>query len=311
MSFRILRSGFLLTIQDGGRFGLAHYGVSQSGVADEQAAYWANHLLGNHFNDAVIEITLGDFECIALDETDIVITGADLDFTLNDKSITMWQENHIVKGDKIRCATAKKGQGVRAYIAVKGGFKTPNLFNSRSVNLREHIGQPLQQDDVLTSTRSEPKPIKRSTPLFLRPNYSEPLILRFLASYQYADFTQTQINTFLNQSYLIQSTSDRTGYRLEGKAIADVASKMISEGIAYGSIEITTAGQPIILLKDRPTIGGYPKIGTVFSLDLAKLAQRQPGCEVIFKSMDLEVAQQLRQQFNAFFGIKQSTLNLN
>jgi biotin-dependent carboxylase-like uncharacterized protein len=304
VSLRIIKSGIISTIQDAGRFGLAHYGVSQSGVADEHAAFWANHLLVNHFNAAVIEITLGHFECIALDEADIVITGADLNFTLNGKSIAMWQENHIVRGDKIQCSGAQKGQGVRAYIAVKGGFNSTSLFSSRSINVREHIGQPLQEGDIVDSIVSTSRLTTRSTPCFFRPNYSAPLVLRFMPSYQYEHFTQQQIDTLLNQTYLMHSASDRTGCRLEGQAIADVPSKMIYEGIAYGSIEITTAGQPIILLKDRPTIGGYPKIGTVFSLDLAKLAQRQPGTEVTFKPMALEEAQRLRRQFNTFFGIK-------
>ena len=304
MSFRVIKSGFMSTIQDAGRFGLAHYGVSQSGVADEHAASWANHLLANHFNAAVIEITFGHFECIALDDADIVITGADFNFTLNGESIAMWQQNHIVQGEKIHCCGPQKGQGVRAYIAVKGGFNTTSLFNSRSINVREHIGQPLQQGDILDSAVTLSKTLKRSAPDFFRPNYSAPLVLHFMPSYQYDNFKPQQLETLLNQTYLIHSASDRTGCRMAGQRITDVPSKMISEGIAYGSIEITTAGQPIILLKDRPTIGGYPKIGTVFSLDLAKLAQRQPGTEITFKPMALDEAQQLRQQFNTFFGIK-------
>lgn len=304
MSFRVIKSGFMSTIQDAGRFGLAHYGVSQSGVADEQAASWANHLLANHFNAAVIEITLGHFECVALDDADIVITGADLNFTLNGKRIAMWQQSHIVKGDKIHCSGPQKGQGIRAYIAVKGGFNTESLFNSRSVNVREHIGQALHEGDILDSVVTMSKRLKRSTPTFFRPDYSAPLVLRFMPSYQYDFFTPQQVDTLLNQTYLMHSASDRTGCRLDGQAVAEVPPNMISEGIAYGSIEVTTAGQPIILLKDRPTIGGYPKIGTVFSLDLAKLAQRQPGIEITFKLMMLDEAQRLRQQFNTFFGIK-------
>ncbi|NQY26530.1 MAG: allophanate hydrolase, partial [Piscirickettsiaceae bacterium] len=103
------------------------------------------------------------------------------------------------------------------------------------------------------------------------------------------------------QTYNIGKESDRTGCRLEGQSIENTPATMISEGMAYGSVEITTAGLPIILLKDAPTIGGYPKIGTVLSLDLAKLAQRQPGCEVSFELIDIETAQQLRREFNQFF----------
>jgi allophanate hydrolase subunit 2 len=144
---------------------------------------------------------------------------------------------------------------------------------------------------------------KKAIPYYFKPNYQQPLTLRLIPSYQHQHFSQDQISLLLNQHYLINSASDRTGCRLHGQAIQQVPAKMVSEGIVYGSVEITTDGQPIILLKDRPTIGGYPKIGTVFSLDLSKLAQRQTGAQVKFELMTLEQAQQKRRQFNQFFNI--------
>ena len=135
-------------------------------------------------------------------------------------------------------------------------------------------------------------------------NSENSILLRLLKTYQFNKFSQQQIDIFLKQTYTISNDSDRSGYRLIGAPVYPNKQKMISEGISYGSVEITGDGMPIILLKDAPTIGGYFKIGTVFSLDLAKLAQKKANTEVKFKLMDIEEAQKKRIQFNNFFNIK-------
>ena len=304
MSFRIIKPGFLATIQDTGRAGYAEQGLSQSGVADEQAFHWANYLLGNHFNDAAVELTIGNIEWQALCDMEIVICGADMDFTIDERPIATWQTAVIKEGEMLRCQTAKQGAGLRAVIALKGGIQSQTIFGSRSVNLREQIGQAIQADETLmTLPLAIQKMTIRQIPAYFKPDYSQPLVLRLIPGYQYDDFTDQQIEALLNQHYLLNATSDRTGCRLHGQAIQNVPEKMISEGVTYGSVEITTDGQPIILLKDRPTIGGYPKIGTVMTLDLSQLAQRQAGTQIKFELMSLEQAQQQRREFNTFFGI--------
>jgi len=299
LSFKVIKAGFHSTIQDRGRFGLAHHGLSQSGVADEHAYCWANHLLANDVNDAVLEITFGGCELLALIDTCIVVAGADLGFKINDKPQPNWQLIAVNKGDTLTWATPKKG--VRAYLAVQDGFKTTQHFNSRSVNIRENVGSLIHSGEELVSKPSKPCDTGKAMPAWYQPNYQEPLSLRLLASYQFDTFTEQQRQVLFGQTYKIGKVSDRTGCRLEGKPIENTPTTMISEGIAYGSVEITTAGLPIILLKDAPTIGGYPKIGTVLSLDLAKLAQRQAGSEVKFELINIEVAQNLRREFDQFF----------
>ncbi len=299
MSFKVIKAGFHSTIQDRGRFSLAHHGLSQSGVADEHAYCWANHLLANDVNDAVLEVTFGGCELLSLIDTCIVVTGAELGFKINGELQENWQVLVVNKGDTLSWSTPKTG--VRAYLAVQGGFKTTQYFNSRSINLREHVGTLIQVGDELPSKPSNPCDTGKVMPAWYKPNYQEPLTLRLLASYQFENFTEQQRQTLFGQTYKIGKASDRTGCRLEGNPIMATPTTMISEGMAYGSVEITTAGLPIILLKDAPTIGGYPKIGTVFSLDLAKLAQRQPGSEVSFEMIDIETAQRLRRAFNQFF----------
>ncbi|RKZ96113.1 MAG: allophanate hydrolase [Gammaproteobacteria bacterium] len=302
MSINVIKSGFLSLVEDYGRFGLAQYGLSQSGVADEHAYCWANHLLDNDFNDAVLEITFGGCELTVLSDISIVLTGADLGFKINDKIQPLWQVINVSSGDNLTWSVAKSG--VRAYLAVKGGFQTTEFFNSRSSNLREQIGAKLIDGDLLSYDSTSSEMTHHAMPSHFFPNYEQDLILRLLPTYQFDQFEQHQKDVFFNQDYTISSAYDRTGCRLEGQSIKDSQSKMISEGISYGSVEITTEGFPIILLKDSPTIGGYPKIGTVFSLDLAKLAQRQIGNKVSFELMDIETAQQKRRDFNVFFGIQ-------
>ncbi len=300
MSFKVIKPGFLATIQDYGRFTHGAHGLSQSGVMDEHAYGWANHLLENSPTDAVLEITFGGVELQALDDCAISVCGADLDFKVNNQTALSWHSVQIQKGDVLSWTLPK--HGIRAYLAVKGGFDTEVLFDSRSVNLRENIGSKLKADEMLICDSSNIEFDHFIAPQYI-PNYDKDIVLRLLPSYQYHQFSKAQRVLFFNQTYTISNANDRAGCRLNGVPIAIEKSKMISEGMSYGSVEIATDGLPIVLLKDAPTIGGYPKIGTVFSLDLAKLAQKQPNTNVRFELMDIHQAQKQRLKFNQFFGL--------
>jgi len=300
MSFKVIKSSFLSTVQDYGRLNHGEHGMSQSGVMDEHAYAWANHLLNNHFNDAVIEITFGGLQLEAQTDTFIAVTGADLDFKINDETAQMWHGLQIHKGDVLSWGNPKIG--VRAYLAVKGGFDTPVLFDSRSVNLREHIGAKLAEGDELSYKGFNETTYRFIPPQYI-PNYNQDITLRLLPTYQFNEFSVNQRDLFFNQDYTITNANDRTACRLSGAPIAIKKERMISEGISYGCVEIATDGLPIILLKDAPSIGGYPKIGTVFSLDLAKLAQRQPNTKLRFELMNIHEAQKQRKKFNEFFEI--------
>lgn len=298
MSFKVIKSGFMATVQDYGRLNHAKHGLSQSGVMDEHAYFWGNYLLDNHFNDAVVEITFGALMLEAKVDTFIVVTGADLDFKINNKTVPIWCVLQVYKGDNLSWGKGKRG--LRAYLAVKDGFNTQLLFNSRSVNLREQIGSQLSEGDNLPCKHFDKMDIGFMPPEYL-PDYNQALVLRLLPSYQFNQFNDKQQAIFFNQTYSISNASDRSGCRLDGTPMTYKKQKMISEGMSYGSVEIITNGLPIILLKDAPNIGGYPKIGTVFSLDLAKLAQRQVNTNLQFELMDIQTAQKERKEFNQFF----------
>jgi 5-oxoprolinase (ATP-hydrolysing) subunit C len=301
VTFKVIKPGYFSTIQDYGRWGYAGYGMSQSGAMDEHAYCWANKLLNNHFNDAVLEITFGGVQLIALVDTVVITTGADLNFTINNQTAPMWQNIKISNGDLLSWGMPKSG--IRSYFSVKGGFDVAQSFNSKSVNLRENIGQKLMQGDELNCNAHQYS-IHKMIPRHYIPNYNNHCQLRLLPTYQFDEFNSHQKKLLFNQTYRISPANDRTGCRLKGQPIILLKQSSISEGISYGCVEISNDGMPIILLKDSPTIGGYPKIGTVFSLDLALLAQQQTNAKVRFQAIDMATAQQKRAEFNIFFGIE-------
>lgn len=299
MSFNVIKPGFYSTVQDAGRFGFAGVGLAKSGVMDEHAYRWANYLLDNAQTDAVLEITYGDCLLEAQAPTQIAVTGANMQFEINGEPKENWRSYAIETGDLLRWRTPKTG--VRAYLAVKGGLQTPVFFNARAVNTREHIGMVLNAAAQLPYLANESSMTIRSVPADYRPDYQEPLVLHLLPSYQFDRFSTEQIKLFFKTNYRISKDSDRTGYRLQGEEMSDVPTKMTSEGMVVGSVEITPTGLPIILLNDAPTIGGYPKVGTVVSEDLSKLVQRQPNTEVRFTLTTIEETQRRKLQWLNFF----------
>lgn len=299
MSFKVIKPGFYSSVQDAGRFGLANVGLAKSGVMDEQAYRWANYLLDNAQTDAVLEITFGDCILEVLAPTMIAVTGSDMQLHINREAKQNWHSHWVKAGDLLQWKTAKIG--MRAYLAVKHGLETAVLFGSRSVNKREQVGHILQVGDLLPFKPLNDPLTARGVPLQYQADYTKPLVLHVLPSYQFAQFSTEQVKAFFKHTYQISTASDRTGYRLTGEPLSDVPAKMTSEGMVVGSVEITSAGLPIILLNDAPTIGGYPKIGTVVSEDLAALVQRPPNTVIRFSLTSIEEAQHHKLKWLNFF----------
>lgn len=309
MGFEVIRPGFLTLLQDFGRYGQQHLGMASGGPLDEHAFLWANRLLDNHYNSATLEITLGQVQLRAVQATLIAIAGADLDARINNHPIESWRSYWIEAGDILRFTGAR--QGVRAYLAVSGGFDAPLQHGSCATVVREGCGglygdgRRLEAGDLLPSRRQAPLargPLRQVPPRYV-PDYRAPLCLRLMPAYQYDQFDAAQLERFFSQEYQVSPLSDRMGYRLAGPAIKSCLDGIISEGIAYGAVQVPGDGQPIVLLKDRQTIGGYPKIGCVASLDAAKLAQRAPGAVIRFSLADSGAVEAERRVFNRFFGI--------
>ncbi len=296
MAFNVIKPGLLALVQDLGRHGHQSIGLTTGGPMDEVAFRWGNALLDNDPNSAQIEITFGMFTLEAQANTSIAITGADLGATLNDKSIPPWQTYAIKKGDIL--AFHQPVWGLRAYLAVKGGFLCEPTLGSVATVMREKIGgltskgDKLKKGDSLSYHTSHDHQ-QRAVPRLAIPNYGNkeiPVIL----GYQYQSFSSLERANFFSSDYTVSSNSDRMGYRLEGKAVHTELKGIISEGIAYGAIQIPKDGQPIVLLRDRQTIGGYPKMGCVTRVGGGILAQQKPGDIIQFTPITVDQAEQER-----------------
>ncbi len=282
IGLRILKPGPLTLIQDKGRRHFQDEGLAQSGACDMHAYCWANHLLSNDKNNACLEITLGPFIAEFQKSTIIAICGADLNCNINNIPVPNWQSHRINKGDVIDLRPGNNG--LRAYIAVDGGFKSERYFSSRSEVRREQLFAPQVSENAIIAYQ-EVDPSKRritSTPIDYIPDYKHTLALRTFPSYQHTKFSEHAREILFSSEYVISAQADRMGYRLQGKEVAWTQGNIISEGTALGSIQIPPDGQPIVLLNDRQTIGGYPKIGCVSLYDCAQLSQRRPGQKVTF-----------------------------
>lgn len=296
MAFKVLKPGMLALLQDLGRHGYQHLGVTTGGPMDELAFRWGNALLDNDSNAAQIEITFGMFTLEAQASTSVAITGADLGATLNGKGILPWQTYPMKSGDVLAFHQPKFG--LRAYLAVKGGFLVKPVLGSVATVMREQLGGLSGKGDKLSQGDQLPfhpttQHTQRSVPRLAIPNYDQ-LEIDVVTGYQFKHFSGLDRAHFFSSAYRLSQHCDRMGYRLEGKAVGQNQKGIISEGIAYGAIQVPSDGQPIVLLRDRQTIGGYPKIGCITSFAGALLCQKKPGDEIGFRYISVDQAERER-----------------
>lgn len=290
-SYTVLAPGVLSLLQDLGRFGQAALGLTTGGPMDPQSAYWANRLLSNPQGSTLIECSVGGLQLKANGSSYIAVTGANAALTINGKAAQAWTTHKVSNGDVIELAMAS--QGLRCYLAVAGGFDVKPQFGSTSTVLREGVGglngNKLQAGDSLPAAQVTSLP-RLQLPAQYRPQFNRILTLRLIEGYQAASFASTERQRFYLNSYQVTPQADRMGYKLKGGAIRCQQSQLLSEGICYGAVQIPPDGQPIVLLNDRQTLGGYPKIGSVLSLDCALLSQAGAGVEVYFTPISAEQA---------------------
>jgi biotin-dependent carboxylase-like uncharacterized protein len=290
--FKTVHGGLFSTIQDQGRFGYTHLGITHSGAMD-QYAYRIGQKLLNNQNANAIEVIVG-LKLEVQVATTIAITGADLNFKINGILYPIWQTHYVKEGDIL--SFDKRISGQRAYLAVDGGFTIPKAYGSYSTTLKEGFGKRLQKDDILPYHSTKKIDTKRLKTQFI-PNYNEPLTLRLLPSYQYHYFAQEEQQKFFSSEYEITLESNRMGAKLKGEPIITEKTDIISEGIALGSVQIPKDGQPILLLNERQTIGGYPKMGTVLAMDCYQFSQLAVGTKVRFEEIDITSASKIYTKF--------------
>lgn len=312
---QINNKGFLCLIQDKGRFGAGHLGLSQGGAVDLHSYFWANKLLGNASNASVIEITMGGVSLTALQNVTLAITGANMAATIENSPVENWQSFHLMAGQTLNFDLAK--QGLRTYIGIKNGFNTPYIFNSQATVIRNKLGGiskankeigtglPLDNGDIIpVHCNCFDERINNQVPQQFQKHYSQHIKLDLIESYQAEYFSTKAKQTLYHNAYKVGLQSDRMGIQLNGEAIPVLETKqseIISEGIAAGSVQIPKNGQPIILLNDRQTLGGYPKMGCISRLSQNRLAQARPDDIVSFNPIALETASKQWQQFIEFF----------
>jgi biotin-dependent carboxylase-like uncharacterized protein len=292
----------IATLQDSGRRGFNKFGVPTSGAMDWYAYQVANSLLNNPPNSAVIELGLGEITFHALRNTVLSVTGAGYEVENYIWTFPLWTSFYVRAGWTVR--VKKTSGGNWAYIAIAGGFDSPVIMNSRSTYLRGGIGSALKAGDILQSFPPTTDLLKLAardhTPLM---PYSQTPTIDVIPAPQADWFTPEGIRTFYESEYTLSPSFDRMGYRLQGKPIEKaITQELISEGMTMGSIQIPVDGQPIVMMADAPTAGGYPKIANVARASLPLLAQCEVGVSKIrFRETNIIVSS---QRFKSLFDNK-------
>jgi antagonist of KipI len=301
-SIKIVNPGLFTLVEDSGRYGYQQYGVPVSGVMDTFSHRISNILVGNDESEAVLEVTMMGPHIEFSSQTVIAVTGGNLSPELNGVAIPMWESVLVQKGDRLTFRGLKSG--CRSYIAFSGGINVPRVMESKSTYTRGNIGgyegRALKSGDVLEigpPAESLPKLSGRKVPREFIPVYPGTIELRVTMGPQDDHFTPEGIQTFLSGTYDVTNEFDRMGYRLAGEKITHVkGGDIISDGIAMGAVQVPGHGQPIIMLADRQTTGGYTKIANVIWADLPKIAQAKPGDKIRFSKVSVLKAQQLLRE---------------
>jgi antagonist of KipI len=314
MTMRVIRPGLLTTVQDTGRYGYQKHGVIVSGAMDPFAHRAANLLVGNRDSDATLEMTLIGAALEFTEDALIAICGADLSPTIDGVPVPLWKPVWVKKGTVLESGGCRFG--ARSYLAVAGGIQVPVVMNSRSTYLRAgiggHEGRPLRAGDVLKSG-----PLPEQSALMIRhlrthaeegafvpaewgigpellPMYESQPVIRAIRGSQWDWFAADSQEAFFSQPFRVTPQSDRMGYRLEGPVLSLVRqTELISEAVSFGTVQVPAEGKPIVLLADRQTTGGYPKIAQIASVDLPLIAQTKPGDVIRFVEISRDEAEAL------------------
>ena len=299
--FEVLRPGINTTFQDKGRFGMQHLGVAPSGCMDHKLFLIANALVSNDEKEGVLEFAYqGPLLKLTKGKTKFAITGNVLFQIINSKNETINGECNrsydLDEGDQIDILATR--QSAYGYLSVEGGFDVEPFCNSVSTLVRANIGP--NEGKKINIKNKIPLKTNRKEKNNYTVNFSleKKNVIRILKGPQFDYFSESSKKEFFFKEYKITNLTDRMGMRLEGKVLKNIVSTNIrSEGITKGAIQVPEDGQPIVLLTDHPTIGGYPKIANVISADYDLLVQKIPGTNISFKCIDLQEAEQLYKEW--------------
>ncbi len=294
----VLEAGGFATLQDAGRLGWRRFGVPPAGPMDRFAFQAANLLVGNSFGAPTLEVGASDVILRAKHDCVIAVTGAGYQLSINSWDFPLWGSCFVRGGWSIHLT--RYGFGMWAYVAAAGGFDAPVVLGSRSTYLRGRFGglagRALQRGDnlsILQPPHGLMEMAARTLAEEARPSYTPSVTIDVILGPQSDRFSEDDLAVFFSTPYRISPASDRMGYRLEGAAIAGPGQpELTSEGMTVGSIQVPADGQPIAMMADCATTGGYPKIACITTADLPLLAQCTPGRdEARFRQVSVEMAQ--------------------
>ena len=296
---RVLDPGPQTTVQDLGRRGYLRYGIPESGPIDRAAFVLANRLVGNPDDAAGLECTLRGPRLEMTSSGTLGATGAEMPLTVNDREAPRWRAVRVRAGDIVRLGQAQSG--VRGYLAFAGGVDVPRVLGSRATYLRGQLGgyngRALRKGDELHCGQAQPPRADRRVRPAAIPRYDAEAVIRVILGPQADRFTRDGIATFLEGPYEMLPQSDRMGARLRGPKITHWRGHdIISDGIPLGGIQVVGDGQPIVLLVDRQSTGGYTKIATVCSFDIARFGQVRPGQRLRFREVSVDTAHALLRE---------------
>ena len=292
--FRVLKPGLLSTLQDLGRHGYQRLGVSPGGAMDAFAIRLANRLVGNPDDRVSLELTLAGTEFEILRDCEVALAGADLSAHLDSRPVACW-ENFFARTGQLLVFSQRR-RGARAYLSVAGGFVAQNVLGSGSTDLRNGWGglqgRRLQRGDELFAqlTGRTDRSSLWAVPPEMLVEYHNPFLLRVLECPQSKLFGIETRQNFLAAEFTISADSNRMAYRLEGPGLVAPERDLISEATPTGAIQVLPNGEVLLLMADRQTVGGYPKIAVLISADLPKAAQLCPGHRVRFQEVSLPEA---------------------
>ncbi|WP_018924957.1 biotin-dependent carboxyltransferase family protein [Salsuginibacillus kocurii] len=309
---RVVRPGLFTTIQDSGRIGFQQDGIPVSGAMDPFALELTNTIVGNPADTAAIEVTMQGPTLRFEEETLVAIGGANLGAYLNDVPFENWSTRHVIPGDEISFRIPVSG--VRAYIAVAGGFDARVDLGSCSTFTKASLGglegRAFKKEDQLAASTLEwderfwTRRRKRPDPaVYARVYHDGPL--RAIAGPEWDAFTDEAQRAFCGEEFTISDQADRMGYRLKGPKLEQAASAdILSDAVAFGTIQVAADGQPMVLMADRQTTGGYTRIGSIIRADWPRLAQMAPGEKIRFELVTVNEAHQAytssRKHFETF-----------
>ena len=272
-----------LLLQDVGRNGWRRFGVPSGGAMDQRSMALANDLLGNPRNAPVLEVAHQGAQLRILQDTWLALAGADFCSDLESGSARIFRAGDVLNFDQ-------KAAGLYAYVAASGGFHAEKWLGSASTDLRNGMGRRLKKGDRLESMQALPsidtQGVARRISSYAQNHiHVEDVHFLLYPGPQYETFDPQVRQQFIDHTWRVSTRSDRTGYRLEGEPLK-VNTSIPSEPVLPGSIQVPSNGQPIITMRDGPTVGGYPQIGIMRADDLDSFAQCVPGTKITFSWTD-------------------------